>query len=251
MNKKRVLILVIVFTIILICLIIALSSTHKYNSLSVIERKWDSIIDARTENNQLKIDSIDFNDYKLIIDEKNNTIYYSLENNSKNKFNPTVAFDSNDKDAKLVFLKDEITDEKVKSDYEFKLMVYNENEYHIYKLKCTDLPILSINYKTDNRNKPNNTPMEMYLFDNLSYSPNKIIKSDGRIRANENGFDFSLDMLTPGKNKRDNKISIFNMNPSSEYMLIKENREVDGENHKVELFINNEYKGVYSLNTIQ
>ena len=111
-----------------------------------------------------------------------------------------------------------------------------------------------INDKDDNRNKPNNTPMEMYLFDNLSNIPNKITMSSGKIKMNEGNYIFSLHMLTPGKNKRDNKISILNMKPNSEYILTPINNEQENEankNQRVELFLNNEYKGVYSLGQIE
>ena len=62
-------------------------------------------------------------------------------------------------------------------------------------------------------------------------------------------------MTSPGKNKRDNKISILNMKPNSEYVLTEikseETQIIENDkeprNHRVELFINNEYKGVYSL----
>lgn len=65
---------------------------------------------------------------------------------------------------------------------------------------------------------------------------------------------FSLNKLTPGKNIRENKISILNMNPNSEYKLTIINNEEENENYKgqrVELFINDEYKGIYYLECVQ
>ena len=49
------------------------------------------------------------------------------------------------------------------------------------------------------------------------------------------------------------------MKPNSEYTLTdvdnlklnKENFNIDNKNHRVELFINNEYKGVYELGYIE
>ena len=67
---------------------------------------------------------------------------------------------------------------------------------------------------------------------------------------NEDKIIFTLHMLTPGKNKRDNKLSILNMKPNSEYILTQIKNEQEDEldkNHRVELFLNNEYKGIYSL----
>ena len=250
MDRRKILIPVIVFTAIIIILIIALNFSHKYNKLIINESKWNSIKASRIQNKNLVLEDIKFNDYKLIIDEKNDTLYYSLINDSSNKYNPDISYNANNKNVKLAVLSDEITDEKVKSNYLFKIMIYDEKEYHIYNLKCTNLPILSISYNINEEIKQKNIPMEMYLFDNLSNIPNKITISSGKLKLIEDNYIFSLHMLTPGKNKRDNKLSILNMKPNSEYILTAINDVSENginRKHIVELFLNNEYKGVYSL----
>lgn len=250
MSRKKILISLICFTVIIIALIIVLNPSHKYKNLSVSQSRWNSIKESRIESNSLILEDIKFNDYKLIIDKQSNTLYYSLINDSKNKHNPTVSYSTNNKNVKLVILSDEITDEKIKSNYQFKIMIFNEKEYHIYNLKCTDLPILNISYNKDEEIKEKNIPMEMYLFDNLTNIPNKITISSGKVKMNENNYVFSLHMLTPGKNKRNNKLSILNMKPNSEYILKPAKDDIVneiGKDHRVELFLNNEYKGVYSL----
>lgn len=250
MSRKNILIPLIIFTVIIIVLIIVLNQSSTYKKLTINESKWHSIQEIRIENQNLVLEDIRFNDYKPIIDEKNNTIYYSIVNDSQNKYNPTVSYSTNNKNIKLAILLDEITDEKIKSNYQFKIMIYNEKEYHIYNLRCTDLPIVNISYNKDEEIKQKNIPMEMYLFDNLSNIPQKITISSGKVKMEENNYIFSLHMLTPGKNKRNNKISILNMKPNSEYVLTKVNNKTESEinqNHRVELFFNNEYKGVYLL----
>ena len=252
MNRKRIIIPVVIFTAIIIALIIVMNPINKYKKLTVSENKWKNIQESRIENMNLKLEEICFNDYQLIIDEKSNTIYYSIVNDSINKYTPNVSYTTNDTNSKLVILSDEITDEKVKNNYQFKLMIYNEKEYHIYNLKCTDLPILNITYDENDENMQKNIPMEMYLFDNLSNIPNKITISSGKVRINDESTAFSLHILTPGKNKRDNKISILNMKPDSEYVLTTIDNEEEMEldmNKRVELFLNDEYKGVYLLGT--
>ena len=92
--------------------------------------------------------------------------------------------------------------------------------------------------------------MKMYLFDNLSNLPQKITISSGKIKIDEKKYVFSLHMFTPGKNKRDNRISILGMKPNSEYILTSVNYNLENDinkNNRVELFLNNEYKGVYDL----
>ena len=132
MSRKKILIPVMVFTCLIIILIIMLNASHKYNKLSVSESKWNSIQNSRIENKNLILTDIKFNDYKLIINEKSNTVYYSIINDSQNKYNPSVSYSTNNKNVKLAILSQEITDEKVKSNYQFKIMIYNEKEYHIY-----------------------------------------------------------------------------------------------------------------------
>lgn len=255
MKRKKVLIPIIIITAIIILLILFLDPSTRYNKKFVSQDKWNNIISSRTEDRELKFDIIDFNDYNLIIDEKSNTLYYSLINDSETKYNPIISFKSQDKSAKVAILEDEITDEKVKSDYKFKIMIYNNSKYHIYNLVCTDFPILNISYKMDIGDKHKNIPMKMYLFNNLSSSTNRVTISDGKFKALSDGYSFSLNMLTPGKNVRENRISILNMKPSNEYILtpvtVDENQVPDeassGKNNRVLLFINSEFKGIYSL----
>ena len=255
MDRRKILIPVIAFTGLIIILIIVLNPKQKYNKLSANISKWNGILESRIESENLVLEEIKFNDYKLIIDEKNNTLYYSLLKESRNKYNPKVEYSSNNSNTKLIVLSDDITDEKIKNNYYFKIMIYNEKEYHIYNLKCTDIPILNISYNKNNEANQNSVPMEIYLFDNLSNIPNKITISRGKLKINDDNYTFSLHMLTPGKNKRNNKLSILNMKPNSEYVLSKidkttsQNQENGMYNmeHIVELFLNNEYKGVYSL----
>ena len=252
MSRRKILIAVSIFTVMVIILIIVLNPSSKYKKLSISESKWNSIKDSRTENNNLRLEDIRFNDYKLIIDEKSNTLYYSLINDSSNKYNPKVEYNSNN-NLKLAVLEDEITDEKIKNNHEFSIMIYNEKEYHIYNLKCTDFPILNISYNQNDETNKNSVPMEIYLFDNLSNIPNKITISRGKLKINDDNYTFSLHMLTPGKNKRNNKLSILNMKPNSEYVLSKVNQDISQEDnlenkkHMVELFLNNEYQGIYLL----
>lgn len=248
MKRKKILILIIILTVIIISIVAWLNFGHAYSKLSINEEKWNDIISARIENKNLVLKDIDFNDYSLIIDGKSNTLYYSLVNSSSRKYNPKVDFDSNSESAKIAILSDEITDEKIKNGHQFKVMVYNNQEYHIYNLVCTDFPILNLSYRQDVGDKHKNIPVKMYLFNNLSNSTTRVTISDGRLKTTQNGYSFSLSMITPGNNIRDNKISLLHMKPSSDYTLTKSNSDLPGK-QQVALFINNEYRGIYILET--
>ena len=252
MDRKKILIPIIIFTIIVICLLIILNSNIRYTKSIVNDTKWASIKDTRTENKELVLEDIEFNGYNLIIDENDDTLYYSLVNSSKNKYNPKISFTANNEKAKIAILSDDITDEKVKNNYRFKMMLYTDTAYHIYYLQCTDFPIINISYNENVENDKKNIPMEIYIFNNLSNTPNRITISRGKLRINEENYAFSLNMLTPGKNVRENKISILKMKPESEYALTKvQEDDKDSKKQIVELFINKEYKGLYSLGYIK
>ena len=255
MNRRKILLSIILFTTIIVILIIILQpKARRYNKIIISADKWDSIINARTENKNLVLEDIEFNDYNLIIDEKNNTLYYSIVNDSNGKYNPNVSFIASNKKTEIAVLSDEITDELVKNNYKFKIIIYNDIEYHIYNMVCKDLPLLNISYEEETWNEKKVIPINLYLFDNLTNIPNKITTSSGKLKINENNYMISLNMITPGNNVRENKKSILNMKPSSEYTLTKVNSEedkidedIEPKNNRVALFMNNEYQGIYSL----
>ena len=256
MNRKRILMAVSFVTVLVIILLILLQPNTRYKRISVDESKWNNIISSRTENDRLMIEDIKFNDYGLVIDRMNNTIYYSIINDSKNKYNPTISYTSHNDNTSLAILSDEITDERIKGGYTYKLMIYDDNYYHIYDLKLTDFPVINISYKEESENKQKSIPVEVFVFNNLSNIPKRITISNGRLRVNENSYIFSLNMITPGKNTRPNELSILNMKPNSEYVLTdagseEKNNNKQSANRRVLLFINSEYKGIYDLGYVQ
>ena len=267
MNRKKILIPIIILTVIIILLVIFINPSTRYNKISINEKKWNNIINARTENTNIVLEDIEFNDFNLIIDESNSTLYYSLIEENQTKYNPKVSYKTEEKNIKIAILSDEITDEKIQNNHEFSLIIYNNSEYHIYKLICTSFPILNITYKEDNQTKHKNIPVDIYLFNNLSNTNNRITKSAGRLRISTNNeteekeYTFSLVMFSPGKNQRDNRISLFNMNPRSKYKLsvidnnseksgVENSKEKESNKNKVELFINNKYTGLYLLSSV-
>ena len=244
MSRIKIILPIIILTIIIILLVFFLNRSVRYNSLEIEQSKWEEIISSRTESSNLRLEQIKFNDYALIAD--NNILYYSVINDSANKYNPSVAFKASDNSANIAILKEEITDEKIHSNYKFKIMIYNETEYHIYDLIYTDLPLLDIKVTKVDANKQKTIQVKIYLFNNLSNTPNRILISDGKLKIDGDSYMFSMQMLTPGKNVRENKKPIFNLPPRSEYVLTKAEGSLSGK-QVVELFINNEYKGQYVI----
>ena len=85
MNRKKILIPIVIFTAIIVLFIIVLNRGKRYNNISISQTKWNEIIDTRNENKNLVLEDLEFNDYNLMIDESNNTLYYSTINESKTK----------------------------------------------------------------------------------------------------------------------------------------------------------------------
>ena len=256
MNRKKFIIPISVITIIAFVIIVYFSLGLRYDKLMLSSSDFEKIISEKNENRNLRLLDIEFNDYNLIIDEKNSTLYYSLINTNSTKYNPKVTFKGINKDIKIAFLEDEITESKVKGNHEFKVLIYTPNEYRKYNLICTDLPLLNITFLEEKKESQRKVPMDIYLFNNLSKSQNRVIMSGGKIEILEDGYTFSLNMMTPGKNLRENRISILNMKPNSEYSLKKvevENQIINNQQVKekdsqiLDLFINGEYQGVYEL----
>jgi len=125
-------------------------------------------------------------------------------------------------------------------------------------LICTKFPTLIINYNMNKENRKNNIPINIYLFDNLTDSNNRITRSDGRMNVERNdNYMLHLELLSPGKNVRDNVISIMGMEPTSRYILTKINTLEDSnntryeDNHIIELFIDNKYMGLYEIEVLK
>lgn len=286
MSRKKLLILIIFITIVIGILIAFMNYSTKFKKVQIDQTQWESIISSRKENDNARIEKIEFNGYSLIIDEEADKIYYSLINESSNKYSPDVDFETSSEEYSLAILEDPITDAKIKEGHEFKLMIYNNEYYHVYSLICTDLPMLNITFdkmaqrpkqagdkllnentsqmsanneiqSANNVQKGEKGPMRMWLFNNQSNSTNRVTISEGKMKKNKDSdsYNISLEYLTLGNNIRENEISILNMEPSSKYLLNaveneasdEENGENNANQNVVNLFVNNRYKRVYTI----
>lgn len=255
MNRKKVFIIVIIFTIIIIIGLLITTKTQSYNNLNISKKKWDSILEKREENLDLEIENIRFNEYDLIVDNNSNKIYYSIINNNDSSYNPNISYKAN-QNTKIVILKDELDNSKIGT-HEFKIMIYNDSFYRIYTLVCTRFSVLNIS-KKESTHKKQNILMKIYLFNNLQNSSNRIIRSDGLLNIeNNDNYKMHLEVLSPGRNIRDNVISIMDMEPSSRYTLTRvdvlaENQNINKKNTRLlELFIDNQYKGIYKIEVMK
>ncbi len=284
-----------------ISILVLANPSYSFESLKIDEAKWNELANSK-EKGDLALNSLKFNDHELIIDEKNNKVYYSIIKSSSNKYSPTIRYKANSGNIKLAFLSDEITDDKIMTNHEFKLMLYNDTQYREYSMFCTSMPMLNLVFDEEMLNNRIPIAMEMFLFNNMDSSVNRIVMSNGSIKLvdkieGETNYSFSMSKLSPNNNERENVMSLLNMRPSNEYYLnvinsgeninndtpnlmklvpkdfrpsgdIKEKPLKDKKNRTeqqgesgdklgefgegrierpVEVFVNNEYKGLYAL----
>lgn len=266
MNKRNLLILILGVTIIIILVLTIFNQQERYQKLIISEDNLNKLTSSKLVTSNLYLENIKFNDYSLLIDEDNSTIYYSVVDSS-NKYNPLIEYKTNLDNIKIAF-SENITDTLIANNYNFKVILYNDSNYRIYNLVVTTLPIMNITYDNTS-DKTKNIPMELSLFDNnpKAFQKNTSTKGELTITENDTGksdYRISLKMQSLGHNERENNLSILGMQKHSEYIL---NSLYDSEmirrvfttnlwneldNHEdnyqyVELFINNEYQGLYSF----
>lgn len=245
MNKKWLFITILVITILTIIFILLFTSKKNYNQFIIGKDKWNNIVSNRKSSTSISIENIQFNDYNLIIDEKNSVIYYSVVNTT-NKYNPSVSYNLSGDKLKIAFNKD-LNHEILENTDDLKIIIYNDKEYRIYTLVATNYPILNITYKDEETNK-RKIDVDIYIFDNHVEATNRVFRSDGKLKIIEENkeYGFSLKKESLGHNERENYMSIFGMEKQNEY-LVKVASITNNKDKYVQLFINNKYKGIYML----
>lgn len=280
MNKEKLGILVaLVSTIILFCL---LFSAPNYNDKIIDDTKWNQIIKNREATTDNLINTISFNDYNLFFDTTTQSWYYSLIEGNKSSYNPSIKIKGNTQKIQIAFLNEKITDEIIKNNRAISFMVYSDTHYRVYSLNCTTLPLMNITYNASSSiTKDKDTKMNFTLFDNRNGVANRVVTSDGKIHVRGNstsffpkkGYRLSLTKESIGNNTRKNHISLLGMRQDDDWILYAAYNDQEkirnvfatnlwmyscAENNLwkirngmeyryIELFLNNEYWGLYAL----
>lgn len=240
MKRKYVFLVVILFTLLASIPVIMYIVSPRYKKYQITTEKWNDIIEKRIANNQLIIEELEFNDLKLMIDENNNTIYYSY-NGSYNQFNPVMKYKAND-NVKIAFSGDM---EKNQDAEGTNVLVYDDNNYHIYKLILLNSPIISIYYK---EYSPNTDKVDVTIIDNRKEATQKVIKSKATLlKMIDDNYVLSFRKDSVGHNGRKNDISIFGGEKEHEYLLIRNDTDEMDSKEEFAFFINKQYQGMYLL----
>ena len=248
----------------------------KYEIIS--EDEWNQIISEREESELSLIDELIFNDYELVKDNIG-VYYYSLIDNSKKAYNPVIKKTS---DINIVFHQD-INDEMIKNNIQLEVLTYNDKYYKVESIILTKLPILKLNYTAvfSDITEEDIVDMTMYLYDNREKISNRIITSTGTLKLRgssslnypKKSYHLNLTKNSASDVVRGNDISLLGMRKDNDWILsalYSDNEKIrntfssqlwydccsnnneysinTGTEHKyVELLINGEYKGLYTL----
>lgn len=256
------------------------SSKIKYNEIIISEEEYNELINNKTRIEDDVLTSIKFNNFDLYKSSNNVDIYYSLLDNNKRRYNPTIRYVSTLSKSNIAIVDGIISDETIESNKKIKFVVYNNDSYREYTITCTTLPIMNIDYDKDIEFQlDTNYKMNMFLFDNKELVPNRYVTSQGNINikgktiSDKNSFNISLKQNSLGYNTRNNDISLLDMRKDNNYVLysMADDQEMirnvlasriwfDGSAKRnsfdlengmyfkyIELFVNGEYQGLYAL----
>lgn len=279
MKKKLASALLIVSIIVLIANLMS-GKGKLYSELCITYEQEQEIIEGRRVSATPLFTKILFNGYELVNDTLSNCLFYSLIENDSNAYNPNVKCISEKGNLSIAIVGNVLTDEGIASGEEHTLLIYSDKEYQYVSLVCTTLPLLSINHKEEIGDY-DPVLFEMELFDNRKGATQRITAADGEIRIRgrysrnypKKGYRITLYETSVGENRRERKNSLLGMRQDGDWILYAAYNDLDkvrnvfssnlwmescGKNNVfglsngmeyryVELFVNNQYWGLYAL----
>ena len=199
------------------------SSRPRYSECLAGETFLSDLSGTRSEDKTLLPD-LWFGEERLLCDTETGTYYYSLIEGDETAFDPAVRL-SGSKKAEVAF-SELITEESIKTNHAIPFVVYTEASFCRLQLCCTTLPLIQIDCSTEPE-KGRLYSMKLTLFDNREGAFNRSLVSDGTIHVRGNatsdypktGYRLSLTTLSPGKNTRNNPLSLLGMRQDDDWIL--------------------------------
>lgn len=280
--KKNLALLLLFSAIMILSLHLVNGQGKRYEELCITTQEMQEIIAGKIETRGELYKDILFNEYKLMYDEKENRLFYSVVEDSKNALNPLVECLSDKKTVSLATIGGSITVENIAEGKEYGILLYTEDEYEYIGLAITTLPLLSVNY-TGELTIYEDIPaqLELCLFDNRKEAVQRVVNATGEIHYrgrssrlhDKKGFRMTLYMESMGGNKREYDTSLLGMRQDGDWILYAAYNDThkirnvfstniwkescaannyfgvdNGNEYKyVELLVNGEYWGLYAL----
>ena len=252
--------------------------TSRLSEYMVSEAEFKELMETRSISQELFIEEIEMNEKTLFFDRSSDTFFYSLTEGEPYRFDPYTTI-SCGTGLRVAVREGEISRESMQNNQTIEVMIYDEDSYRLYGLKCTALPLLGIRCEGELTEEP--VGMTMELLDNRADTTAPITRSNGTIHIRGNstkkypkkGFRLSLTLESAGENTRSNMVSLLGMRQDDDWVLYaayndqekirnvfssnlwsqscsKNNSwglDLGMEYRYVELFMNGEYCGLYAL----
>lgn len=248
-----------------------------YTECIADETLYQKVAAGRQENEELLL-GLYFDEQELFYEDNTKTFYYSLVEGNSAAYTPEVDWKSESEGVRVCFL-NEITESGIEQNEVIPIVVYSDDYYYIYNLKCTTLPLMNINVKAEITKIE--IPMELTLFDNRKGAVNRVTNSTGTIKVRgasssrllKTSYRVSLTAESLGENTRANHVSLLGMRQDEDWILYTPFNDQEkvrnvfntnlwtetcGANNEdgiqtgieykyFELFVNDEYMGLYAL----
>ncbi len=257
---------------------IAHAVNWRFDDFSVTQEELEEIMASRTASDTGLLEEITLDGQELLFDETSDMFYYSLTDGSNTAYNPHVGKRIN-MDVSIAILDAQITDEDIAQDRTYRVIAYTDEFYYEYGLKCTTLPIMNIECAQEIGD--DDAAMSMTLYDNREGISGRVTSSDGNIHVRggstkgypKKGYKLSLTKEDEDGNESKNKVELLGLRSDDDWILYAAYNDQEkirnvfssnlwkytcaednslgvdnGYEYKyIELFVNNEYWGLYAL----
>lgn len=245
MPKKLISILLLILSAAALVLIVTTGEGQaSLSDLYVDEAAWNELAAARTERKpdggarmQLA-DALYLNGYKLPYDRLEQVLLYSVVEDDPTACDPLVELVSYEEKANIVFCGDPITEELIRNSSTIRAMVYTEDEYALYQLRCTTLPVMEICMaESPFTVQEENVTVQLRLFDNRREAVNRQLDTSATIHMRgqnskmypKNDYRLSLRTLSLGNNWRNHQLPLLGMRADEDWIIkgmFNDNRKI-------------------------
>ncbi len=279
MKEKVSYALLIISSITVIYMLFFAGNTMRLSDVIITEEQFCQITQNRQLSEEVLLEGLLFNEESLFFDMADRTFYYSLIEEDSNVSDPCVNIYTSQEGVDVSIVGEGITESVIRKNKELKIVAYNDMFYEEYSLKCTTLPLMNLN--CDSEIGIDEVMMDVTLFDNRKGATQRYTTSEGTVRLRgattmgypKKSFRLSLIQDSLGDNLRSNKISLLGMRQDEDWILYPAYNDQEkirnvfstnlwkytcandnslgidnGTEYKyLELFVNNEYWGLYAL----
>ncbi len=278
MNKKISTALVLAALALLCAVPLFIGKTTSYRDFVISEAEAADITAARRENKSL-VSSVLIGEQELVYDSYSECFFYSLiSGGGAANHDVTVISDFGAVSARIVG--SPIDEDMIRNNESVRLLFYNDEYYLESSIKCTTLPLMSIECAATITDEY--SPMSMRLYDNRKDADKRLFLSDGQIRKRGGitaqiypkiPLRIKLQYHSPGRSARSYVTSLLGMEDNNSWVLYPAYNDEDrvrnvfsqnlwydtvGEDNAfgiktgpryryLEVFVNGRYSGLYAL----